>query len=236
MPCLHYPVLCCWHCSAHRPEYGWYTVTEPNLFAGAFGIGVGFGMQNIISNFVSGIILLLERPMRVGDVITLEDGVVGTVDKLSVRSTTITTTDGITLIVPNSKFVESKITNLTHPKTVARGCVKVGVAYGSNTAQVRDCLLAVAKKNPNVRVDREPVVRFAAFGDNSLNFELYFWVDDATKRMPTLSELNFAVDEVFRKNNIEISYPQRDIHIRSIVPFQLPNAGGRHKEEDQDIQ
>ncbi|MEK7699331.1 MAG: mechanosensitive ion channel domain-containing protein, partial [Planctomycetota bacterium] len=92
------------------------------FFAGAFGIGVGFGMQNIISNFVSGIILLLERPMRVGDVITLEDGVVGTVDKLSVRSTTITTTDGITLIVPNSKFVESKITNLTHPKTLASRC------------------------------------------------------------------------------------------------------------------
>jgi len=201
------------------------------FFAGAFGIGVGFGMQNIISNFVSGIILLLERPMRVGDVITLDDGSVGTVDKLSVRSTTITTADGVTLIVPNSKFVESKITNLTHTKTAIRGCVKIGVAYGSNTVQVRDCLLAVAKKNPNVRVDHEPVVRFAAFGDNSLDFELYFWVDDATKRMPTLSELNFAVDDAFRKNNIEIAYPQRDIHIRSVVPFQLQDPGGRHKEE-----
>ncbi len=198
------------------------------FFAGAFGIGIGFGMQNIINNFVSGIILLFERPMRVGDVITLDDGSVGTVDKLSVRSTTITTADGITVIVPNSKFVDSKITNLTHPKTVVRGCVKVGVAYGSNTAQVRDCLLVVAKQNPNVRVDREPVVRFAAFGDNSLNFELYFWVDDATKRMPTLSELNFAVDEAFRKNNIEIAYPQRDIRIRSVVPFQLQDPGGRH--------
>ena len=192
------------------------------FFAGAFGIGIGFGMQNIINNFVSGIILLFERPMRVGDVITLDDGSVGTVDKLSVRSTTITTADGITVIVPNSKFVDSKITNLTHPKSAVRGCVKVGVAYGSNTAQVRDCLLAVARQNPNVRVDREPVVRFAAFGDNSLNFELYFWVDDATKRLPTLSELNFAVDEAFRKNNIEIAYPQRDIRIRSVVPFPTP--------------
>lgn len=201
------------------------------FFAGAFGIGIGFGMQNIINNFVSGIILLFERPMRVGDVITLDDGSVGTVDKLSVRSTTITTADGITVIVPNSKFVDSKITNLTHPKSAVRGCIKVGVAYGSNTAQVRDCLLAVARQNPNVRVDREPVVRFAAFGDNSLNFELYFWVDDATKRMPTLSELNFAVDEAFRKNNIEIAYPQRDIRIRSVVPFQLQDDGGRHKVE-----
>ncbi|MBF8276729.1 MAG: putative MscS family protein, partial [Candidatus Brocadiaceae bacterium] len=198
------------------------------FFAGAFGIGIGFGMQNIINNFVSGIILLFERPMRVGDVITLDDGSVGTVDKLSVRSTTITTADGITVIVPNSKFVDSKITNLTHPKTVVRGCVKVGVAYGSNTAQVRDCLLVVAKQNPNVRVDREPVVRFAAFGNNSLDFELYFWVDDATKRAPTLSELNFAVDDAFRKNNIEIAYPQRDIRIRSVVPLQLQDPGGRH--------
>ncbi len=201
------------------------------FFAGAFGIGIGFGMQNIINNFVSGIILLFERPMRVGDVITLDDGAVGTVDKLSVRSTTITTADGITVIVPNSKFVDSKITNLTHPKSAVRGCVKVGVAYGSNTAQVRDCLMAVAKKNPNVRVDREAVVRFAAFGNNSLDFELYFWVDDATKRLPTLSELNFAVDEAFRKNNIEIAFPQRDIHIRSVVPFQIQDPGVRHKEE-----
>ena len=201
------------------------------FFAGAFGIGIGFGMQNIINNFVSGIILLFERPMRVGDVITLDDGSVGTVDKLSVRSTTITTADGITVIVPNSKFVDSKITNLTHPKSAARGCVKVGVAYGSNTAQVRDCLMSVAKQNPNVRADREPVVRFAAFGDNSLNFELYFWVDDATKRAPTLSELNFAVDDAFRKNNIEVAYPQRDIRIRNAVPFQLQDDGGRYKKE-----
>ena len=200
------------------------------FFAGAFGIGIGFGMQNIISNFVSGIILLFERPMRVGDVITLEDGTLGTIEKISARSTTIYTPDEITITVPNSKFIESRITNWTHPSTRMRGSVKVGVAYGSDTALVKKCLLDVARQNPNVRTNPEPFVRFSEFGDSALKFELYFWADDPGKRWFTMSELNFAIDEVFKKNHIEIAFPQRDIHIRSVVPFSVQDIEGHVKQ------
>ncbi|MFN3531290.1 MAG: mechanosensitive ion channel domain-containing protein [Candidatus Brocadia sp.] len=202
------------------------------FFAGAFGIGIGFGMQNIISNFVSGIILLFERPIRVGDVITLEDGTLGTIEKISARSTTINTPDEITITVPNSKFIESRITNWTHPSARMRGCVKVGVAYGSDTALVKKCLLEVAKQNPNVRTYPEPFVRFSEFGDSALKFELYFWADDPGKRWFIMSELNFAIDEVFKKNHIEIAFPQRDIHIRSVVPFSFHDMQGHVKKND----
>jgi len=203
------------------------------IFAGAFGIGIGFGMQNIISNFISGIILLIERPMRVGDVITLEDSALGTVEKFSARSTTIITPEGTTMTVPNSKFIEAKITNLTHPVPQLRGSVKVGVAYGSNTALVKNCLLEIAKQNPNVRTYPEPFVRFAEFGNSALIFELYFWADDPGKRWFTQSELNFAIDEAFQKNNIEIAFPQQDIHIRSIAPFPDQTIQKYLRQEDK---
>ncbi len=202
------------------------------FFAGAFGIGIGFGMQNIISNFVSGIILLFERPMRVGDVITLEDGTLGTIDRISARSTTLTTPDEITITVPNSKFVESRITNWTNPSARMRGSVKVGVAYGSDTALVKKCLLEIARQNPNVRTYPEPFVRFSEFGDSALKFELFFWGDDPGKRWFTMSELNFAIDEVFKKNNIVIAFPQRDIHIRSVTPFSFQDIQGYVKQND----
>jgi small-conductance mechanosensitive channel len=194
------------------------------IFAGAFGIGVGFGMQNLIGNFVSGIILLIERPMRVGDVVTLEDGTLGTIERINARSTTMITPDEIMITVPNSKFIESRITNWTLPTSRMRGCVKVCVAYGSDTVLVKKCLLDIAKKNSHVRAYPEPFVRFAEFGDSALKFELYFWADDPGKRWFTMSELNYAIDEVFRKNNIEIAFPQRDIHIRSVVPLPVQNT------------
>ncbi|OHC06933.1 MAG: hypothetical protein A3K50_02050, partial [Planctomycetes bacterium RIFOXYD12_FULL_42_12] len=202
------------------------------IFAGAFGIGIGFGMQNIIGNFISGIILLFERPMRVGDVITLEDGTLGTIEKISARSTTIQTPDAITITVPNSKFIESRITNWTHPNKQMRGFVRVGVAYGSDTNLVKKCLLEIVKQNPNIKTYPEPFVRFAEFGDSALVFELYFWADDPGKRWFTQSELNFAIDDVFRKNKIEIAFPQQDIHIRSIAPFPDQIIQKHLKQED----
>ncbi|MCF6159541.1 MAG: mechanosensitive ion channel [wastewater metagenome] len=201
------------------------------IFAGAFGIGIGFGMQNIINNFVSGIILLFERPMRVGDVITLDDGTLGTIERINARSTTLLTPDEVTVTVPNAKFIESKITNWTLPTSRMRGRVSVKVTYGSDINLVKKCLLEIAKQNPNVRIHPEPFVRFAEFGDNALAFELYFWADNPGKRWFTQSELNFAIDELFRKNNIEIAFPQRDIHIRSVVPFPVQNIQGQTKQE-----
>ncbi|MBM4054750.1 MAG: mechanosensitive ion channel [Planctomycetes bacterium] len=189
------------------------------FFAGAFGIGIGFGMQNIISNFVSGIILLFERPMRVGDIITLDDGTLGTIDKISTRTTTILTPDNINLIIPNSKFVEGKVTNWSLPDAVMRGSIQVGVAYGSDVILVKKCLLEVAAQNPEVRKSPEPYVRFDDFGDSALIFKLFYWADDPGKRWSAMSEMRFAIDAIFRKNKIEIAFPQRDIHIRSYVPF-----------------
>ncbi|MFO0795167.1 MAG: mechanosensitive ion channel, partial [Candidatus Brocadiaceae bacterium] len=194
------------------------------IFAGAFGIGIGFGMQNIISNFVSGIILLFERPIRVGDIINLEDGTVGTIKKISARCTTIQTPSAITVTVPNSKFIENKITNWTLPTTQIRSSVKVGVAYGSDTKLVKKCLLEVASQNPGVRANPEPYVLFLEFGDSELVFELFFWTDDPVKINPTRSELNFAIDEAFQKYHIEMAFPQLDIHMRSVVPFPIQNV------------
>lgn len=201
------------------------------IFAGAFGIGIGFGMQNIVGNFISGIILLFERPMVVGDIITLEDGTLGTIEKLSARSTTITTPDEVTITVPNSKFVEGRITNWTHPRTRMRGSVSVGVSYNSDVELIKKCLLEIALQNPNVRTYPEPFVRFAEFGESALIFQLYFWADDPGKLWFTQSELNFAIAKVFRMNNIEIAFPQRDIHIRSFVSFPGEQQE-RNKQED----
>ena len=193
------------------------------IFAGAFGIGIGFGMQNIISNFVSGIILLFERPMRVGDIINLEDGTVGTIKKISARCTTILTPSSITITVPNSKFVENRITNWTIPTSQVRGSIKVGVAYGSSPKQVKECLLEVARQNPCVKKDPEPFILFTEFGDSELVFEIYFWVDDPKILNFTKSDLNFAIDEAFQKYNIEMAFPQLDVHMRSVVPFPIQN-------------
>ncbi|WP_295099982.1 mechanosensitive ion channel domain-containing protein [uncultured Candidatus Kuenenia sp.] len=194
------------------------------FFAGAFGIGIGFGMQNIISNFVSGIILLLERPMRVGDVVILDDGTLGTIEKISTRSTTMITPDNFVLTIPNSKFVEGRVTNWSLPDSVMRGSVQVGVAYGSDVALVKKCLLEIAAQNQNVKKFPEPYVRFDDFGDSSLVFKLFYWADDPGKRWFAMSEMRFSIDEVFRKNKIEIAFPQRDIHIRSYVPFPGSNT------------
>jgi small-conductance mechanosensitive channel len=130
--------------------------------------------------------------------------------------------------VPNSKFIESRITNWTHPRTRMRGNVKVGVSYNSDPELVKEVLLEVVKQNPNVRTYPEPFVRFAEFGNSALLFELYFWADNPGKRWFTQSELHFAIAKAFRNKNIEIAFPQRDIHIRSVVPFPihgLPDQG-----------
>ncbi|MCR4293546.1 MAG: mechanosensitive ion channel, partial [Candidatus Kuenenia sp.] len=200
------------------------------FFAGAFGIGIGFGMQNIISNFVSGIILLFERPMRVGDVIALDDGTLGTIEKISTRSTTMTTPDNIVLTIPNSKFVEGRVTNWSLPDSTMRGNIQVGVAYGSDVALVKKCLLEIAAQNQNVKKFPEPFIRFDDFGDSSLVFKLFYWADDPGNRWFAMSEMRFAIDEVFRKNKIEIAFPQRDIHIRSYVPF--PGSNTVHENEN----
>ena len=189
------------------------------FFAGALGIGIGFGLQNIIHNFVSGIVLLFERPIRVGDIIILEQGLKGTVEKIGPRSTILITPDNVTVVVPNSKLIDTQIVNWSQPTDMLRVSTSVGVAYGSDLELVKNCLLEVAKKHPMVRKYPEPMVRFEKFGDSALVFELIYWVDNANARWVALSELNFAIDKTFREHNISIPFPQQDLHIHTVSPF-----------------
>jgi small-conductance mechanosensitive channel len=189
------------------------------IFAGAFGIGLGFGMQNIISNLVSGIIIFFEKPIKIGDVVTLDKDIAGKVEKISIRSTVVSTFDRKTVVVPNSKFLESNVVNWVHGgDMLLRSKIGIGVAYGSDTELVKKCLLEVMDLHPDVEKEPAPIVRFAEFGNSSLNFELYFWAH-IFKRWMAISDLNFAIDRIFRENNIEIPFPQRDLHIRSEKPI-----------------
>ncbi|MGR3302270.1 MAG: mechanosensitive ion channel domain-containing protein [Candidatus Scalindua sp.] len=202
------------------------------IFAGAFGIGLGFGMQNIINNFVSGIIIFFEKPIKVGDVITIDKEIAGKVEKISIRSTVVKTFDRKTVVVPNSKFLESNVVNWVHGgDMLLRSKVVVGVAYGSDTELVRNCLLEVVDSHPDVEKEPASVVRFAEFGDSSLNFELYFWAH-IFKRWMVISDLNFAIDKIFRENNIEIPFPQRDLHIRSEKPVETQFTTLTKNDED----
>ncbi|SRR6266511_2775363 len=196
------------------------------LVAGAIGVGLGFGLQNIISNFVSGLIILAERPIAIGDRVEV-DGVDGQVTRISLRSTTIVTNDNISVIVPNTNFITNTVVNWSHgdPKVQIR--LPVGVAYGTDTEKVRRVLLEVAAGHPKVLKDPTPTVYFVAFGDSALNFELGVWTAEmAVTPRRFRSELNFAIERALRENNIEIPFPQRDLRLRggALVIRETPSG------------
>jgi small-conductance mechanosensitive channel len=183
--------------------------------AGAIGVGLGFGLQNIISNFVSGLIILAERPISIGDRVELGE-VAGLVTKINLRSTNIVTNDNITIIVPNSDFITNKVTNWSYGDPKVRIRLPIGVGYGTDPERLRKLLLEVAGAHPKVLADPAPEVFFSGFGDSSLNFELGVWTADmASKPRRFRSELNFAMERKLRENRIEIPFPQRDLHLRS---------------------
>jgi len=185
------------------------------ILAGALGIGVGFGLQDITTNFISGLIILLERPIKVGDRIEVEK-TVGDITKISLRATTIITNDNIAVIVPNTQFISSTVINWSHTDRDVRFNIPVGVSYQSDPEKVRELLLEVAESHSGVLKESKPDVLFDGFGDSSLNFTLRVWSRLYITRPGVLrSELNFAICKKFRENGIEIPYPQRDIHIRS---------------------
>lgn len=190
-------------------------LTTLNVLAGAVGIGVGFGLQNIANNFISGLIILFERPIKIGDRIEV-GSVEGDVVKIGARSTTVVTNDNITIIIPNSKLIAENVTNWSHNDEKVRFRIPVSVAYGSDVRLVERLLLEVAKENPNVLTEPSAGVRFLEFGDNGLLFELRAWTDTLTHRKGLLiSALNFAIYEKFRQHKVEIPFPQRDVHIKS---------------------
>src|SRR6266699_3777364 len=185
------------------------------VFAGA--VGVGFGLQNIASNFISGLVILAERPITIGDRVEVA-GITGQVQQIRARSTVIRTNDNITMIVPNTKFIDSPVTNWTYGDPRVRFRVPVGVAYGSDIGKVREALLAAGRENPNTLKDPAPSVFLEKFGDNSIDFELVVWSSEMSYRPSRYrSDLNFALEEKFRDAGVEIAFPQRDLHIRSGV-------------------
>ncbi len=185
------------------------------VFAGAVGVGVGFGLQNIASNFISGLVILAERPITIGDRVEVA-GIAGQVERIRARSTVIRTNDNIMMIVPNTKFIDSPVTNWTYTDRRVRFRVPIGVAYGSDIAKVRDLLLAVGSENPNTLKEPSPGVFLKKFGENSIDFELVVWSSEMSARPSRYrSDLNFAIAEKFREAKIEIPFPQRDLHIRS---------------------
>ncbi len=185
------------------------------VLAGALGIGVGLGLQNIASNFVSGLIILFERPIKVGDRIEVGK-ITGDVVKISPRATTVISNDNIAIIVPNSEFVSSSVINWSYTDRDVRFNIPVGVSYSSDPPTVKQLLLEVAEKHPGVMKQPPPDVLFQEFGDSSLIFVLRVWTREYTSRPGVLrSELNYAISKKFKEHGIEIPFPQRDLHIRS---------------------
>jgi small-conductance mechanosensitive channel len=188
------------------------------IIAASLGVGIGFGLQNIINNLVSGIIILAERTISIGDRIEVA-GVAGRVTKIQLRSTTVVTNDNITMIVPNADFISNTVTNWSHGDPKVRIRVPVGVAYGSDLKLLQGLLLEAAAEHPKALGDPSPVVLFTEFGDNSLNFELGVWTQEMTATpIHFTSEMNFIIEQKLRDNDIEIPFPQRDLHIRSGLP------------------
>jgi small-conductance mechanosensitive channel len=187
------------------------------VVGGALGIGVGLGLQAIVSNFVAGLILLLEQPIKLGDRIEVGN-TYGDVVRLRGRSTWIQTNDNVVIIVPNSEFINQRVTNWTANDRQVRISLPVGVSYDSDPKGVREVLLAVAKGHPDVLPDPSSEVIFVGLGDSSLNFELRVWTIQQVQTPARLrSDLYFAIFDAFRKENIEMPFPQRDLHVRSIA-------------------
>jgi small-conductance mechanosensitive channel len=185
------------------------------ILAGAIGVGIGFGLQNITNNFISGLIILFERPIKIGDRIEV-NGVNGDVVKISARSTMVVTNDNITIIVPNSQFIDSAVINWSHHDRNVRFNIPVGVSYKENPERVKEILIQVAKENPGVLKSPGPDVLFDNYGDSSLNFNLRIWTTEFTSKPNVLkSQLYYEIFKRFSSEGIEIPFPQRDLHIRS---------------------
>ena len=177
-------------------------------------VGIGFGLQNIAQNFISGIILLLERPIKEGDFIRVGE-IFGEVKHIGLRATHVISRDAVTMIVPNSDLVTSQVINLSVPTTSVRINVGVGVAYGSDTQLVQKLLFDVAVNDTDVLPKPAPEIRFDGFGDSSLDFTVLAWIAEPPDDLRVKSRLRFAIDKAFRDHGVTIPFPQRDLHIKS---------------------
>lgn len=184
------------------------------ILASALSIGVGFGLQDIAKNFGSGLVLVFERPIQVGDFIEVGK-LNGTVERIGARSTEIRTLDHVSIIVPNSRFLESEVVNWSHRNPISRLHIPVGVSYSANPETVRQILLETVQSHPSVLASPPPSILFKRFGDSSLDFDLLVWTSEPHKQFVTISDLYFDIFKALAEHNIEIPFPQRDLHIRS---------------------
>jgi len=183
--------------------------------AGGLSVGIGFGMKEILSNFVSGIIILFERPVRIGDTVTIGT-FSGTVSKIRIRATTLTDFDRKEVIIPNQQLMTERLINWSLSDTITRVIVKVGVAYGSDLELTRKLLNQAAMENSRVLKDPEPIVYFLTFGPSTLDHELRFFVSELGDRNPAIDELNRRIDVLFREHGIEIAFNQMDVYIKNM--------------------
>lgn len=191
-------------------------LTALTIFSGAVGIGLGFGLQKIASNFISGLILLLEKAIEIGDLVELSDGTFGFIRKNSARHTLVETFDGKEIMIPNEEFITNRVTNWTYTNTKGRIDVHVGVSYNSDIEKARDLIIESALEHPRCIAEPAPQIFLRNFGNSSVDFTLFFWVGDVTEgRWGPQSDVMFAIWKKFKDNGIEIPFPQQDIHIVS---------------------
>ncbi|MDH3545903.1 MAG: mechanosensitive ion channel [Gammaproteobacteria bacterium] len=190
--------------------------------SGAVAIGVGFGAQNIINNFISGWILLVERPVRINDFIEINEHQ-GVVERIGNRSTRIRRTDGVHLLIPNSQMLERVVVNWTLVDYQIRTIVRVGVAYGSPVRRVAELIEQAVREQPEVQDEPAPVIILDDFGDNAIVFDAYFWSEVGGERQlrQIRSAVRFRIDELFHENNIVIAFPQRDVHMNTVSPLEV---------------
>jgi potassium efflux system protein len=191
------------------------------------GVGIGFGLQEIVANFIGGVIILFERPIRVGDVVTVGD-TDGVVSRIRSRATTIRNWDGKELLVPNKEFITGRLLNWSLSDQTTRVILSVGIAYGSNVRQAMSLLEEAARESENVLDNPPPSVIFESFGDNSLVMSLRCFVGTAELRYPTVSALSEAINEKCSAAGINIAFPQRDLHLDTIKPLRVQIEGAEH--------
>ncbi|MCB1121236.1 MAG: mechanosensitive ion channel [Verrucomicrobiae bacterium] len=197
-------------------------ITVFTVMGGAVAIGVGFGAQNLFNNLISGIILMIEKPIRIGDIVEVGEET-GKVEDIGNRCVRVRRGDGIDVLIPNSQFLEQMVVNWTLSDSDVRGEVLVGVAYGSDTRKTHDLMLQAAREHEKILKSPDPFVLFEDFGDNSLGFRLYYWssVQKPLDINRINSALRFRIDELFRDANIVIAFPQRDVHLDTLSPLQI---------------
>ena len=199
---------------------------------GALSVGIGFGLQNLTSNFISGLIILLERPIKVGDRVTVGD-IEGDVVEINIRSTIVRSLNNISIIVPNSEFVSTQVINWSHGDLKVRLDIDVGVSYGSDLDTVLRCLQEVAEENSEILKKPPPEALHLGFGDSSWNMRLRAWIAHPKRHTYVRSDINCAIVRKFRENNVEIPFPQRDVHVRSPLPIPLNSRDSRHETESE---